>query len=314
MFPTILLLLAGYQIDAHSIIKVSDIAPSLPATSRVEEDRFDEIINRFILADTGKLKGDIARKAVADFDNLKKSAIPALIRGLDRAARINHSCPILIIGKKLSRFLLTSNDPILLDYARDELQSAASGTIHATAVQNLRVQLMLRKNSLDRIPLQPQSLALMPTPGLIALVGAENGERKKSVIAELAKRDGREVLLALARSANSSDPSVKTVSRSSLDKYLSRQSISVIKETMTEPGVESRRSAIRVAIKNRQLVTNIIDCIVDENADVRSEARAALLHIADKVDFGPVPRATKSEQEVAQKKWRAWWDKQNERK
>src|SRR3954453_17342179 len=76
----------------------SAIAPSLPALTREEEDKLDDVIDRFILADTGRLKGPEGRKAVQEFEALKSEAIPALIRGVNKAARINHSCPVLMIS------------------------------------------------------------------------------------------------------------------------------------------------------------------------------------------------------------------------
>jgi hypothetical protein len=315
MLAILLLLTAGYDPDAKTKPKVSDYAPSLPPTTRADEDRFDAIIDRFILADTGKLKGAEARKAVDDFDALKADAIPALIRGYNKAARINHSCPTLMIRKKLTPMLLSSQDPVLLEFARDELEGSTRGTPHASTVQAFRFQLLLRKNALERLPLPPKSLEGLATAGLITLAGAEKGERRKTVLAELGKRDGRDAMLALARAANSPDALTKAAARDALDAHLARQSESSIKEAMTDVGVELRKSAIRVATGNRDLVVYIIERLADERADVRADARAALVKVAaGKEDFGPGPKATKAEQQAAQKKWRAWWDKQTEEK
>ncbi len=71
--------------------KASAIAPSLPALTIEEENKLDELIDRFIQADTGKLKGDAGKKAIRDFEGLGREAIPALIRGLNKAAGIEHS-------------------------------------------------------------------------------------------------------------------------------------------------------------------------------------------------------------------------------
>src|SRR5262245_24587783 len=92
-------LLALGAADKDAPFKRSVIAPSLPAVTKEQEEEFDRIINRFILADTGRLKGAEARKAVKEFEALKPEAIPALIRGLNRAAMIEHSCPVTVIAK-----------------------------------------------------------------------------------------------------------------------------------------------------------------------------------------------------------------------
>src|SRR5947208_7741288 len=59
-----------------------------------EEAKLDEIINAFILHDTGMRYNP---KAVAALRNLGPEAIPALIRGLNRAATMSHSCPVSML-------------------------------------------------------------------------------------------------------------------------------------------------------------------------------------------------------------------------
>src|SRR6266478_5100238 len=83
--------------------KPHPLAPSLRATTEEEEDKFDQIIDRFIEYDTGKLKGPEAKKALEDFLKLPPEAVFALIRGLNKAAAINHSCPALVIGRASCR-------------------------------------------------------------------------------------------------------------------------------------------------------------------------------------------------------------------
>src|SRR3954462_5425296 len=84
----------------------SPYAPSLPALTKEEEARLDEVIDRFIQYDTGRLRGEDARRALRDFEKLGPEAIPALIRGVNRAAEIQHSCPVVVIARKLNRLLM----------------------------------------------------------------------------------------------------------------------------------------------------------------------------------------------------------------
>src|SRR5262245_46923238 len=97
------------------------LAPSLPETTDAEEDAFDLIIDRFIEADVGRMKGPDAKRAVTDFQRLPPEATFALIRGLNKAAKIDHSCPAVTIARKLSGTLRTTRDPMLLDYARENV-------------------------------------------------------------------------------------------------------------------------------------------------------------------------------------------------
>src|SRR5262249_51653349 len=137
--------------------KPSPIAPSLPALTKEEEAKVDEVIDRFMQADVGRLKGAEARKAVEAFEKLGPEAVPPPLRALDRAARIKHSGRVLTISKKLTRLLTASDDPALLEFARDEI--GADGSLrrspHAAVLADLRVRCMLRKNALARRPAPP---------------------------------------------------------------------------------------------------------------------------------------------------------------
>src|SRR5262245_20447441 len=70
-------------------------APTLPLLTKEEEDNLDAVIDRFILADTGQTKGEEAKAAVKEFNALGPEAVFALIRGLNRAAVADQSCPTL---------------------------------------------------------------------------------------------------------------------------------------------------------------------------------------------------------------------------
>jgi hypothetical protein len=114
-------------------------APSLPETTKEEEDKFDKIIDRFILADTGKLKGPEHKQAMEDFEKLPAESIFALIRGMNKAATINHSCPALVIGKRLHKQLRTSNDIDLLTFSRQNIGAGVERSQHADAIKDLRL-------------------------------------------------------------------------------------------------------------------------------------------------------------------------------
>src|SRR5688572_30752368 len=83
---TILLLVAVARADEPR--KPHPFAPSLPELTEEEEKKLDGIIDRFILYDIGQLRGEEGQKAVREFAKLGPEAIPALIRGINRAAAI----------------------------------------------------------------------------------------------------------------------------------------------------------------------------------------------------------------------------------
>jgi hypothetical protein len=107
--------------DTKEKPKHSPYAPSLPYLTKEEEEKIDEIIDRFMLYDIGRLQGEAARKALKDFKDLGPEAIPALVRGLNRAATIEHSCPVVVIAQKIGKLLGTSEDRELLEFVRDSV-------------------------------------------------------------------------------------------------------------------------------------------------------------------------------------------------
>lgn len=84
--------------------------------SHSERDRLDNIVDRFIEFDIGRLRGQAGRRAHEEFMRLGPEAIPALVRGLNKAARISASCPIGVISSKLSSEVAAANDPDMLRY------------------------------------------------------------------------------------------------------------------------------------------------------------------------------------------------------
>src|SRR5262245_9925225 len=119
-------------------------APSLFETTKEEEAKFDKIIDRFILADTGKLKGPEHKQAMEDFEKLPPESIFALIRGMNKAAAIDHSCPALVIGKRLHKQLRVSNDVDLLTFARENIGAGVGRSRHADAIKDLRLAIAKR--------------------------------------------------------------------------------------------------------------------------------------------------------------------------
>src|SRR5438874_2140287 len=139
------------------------IAPSLPVLTREQEARIQLAIDRFILADIGVLKGEEARAATLSFEALGMESVPFLIDGINRAAQMNQSCPVLTIGKKLQKLLNATEDQELLEYAVDNIGAGVRQTQYGRALEDLRLQARLRKNYLARRPPPVKTPKTMPT-------------------------------------------------------------------------------------------------------------------------------------------------------
>ena len=174
--------------------------------TKEEEDKLDDLVDRVIQADTGRLSASEAKKVLKEFNALNVDALPALIRGVNKAAKMEHSCPVLVISKKLDSLLLKTTDPKMLEFARDEIGAGVGRTRHAGVLQNLRVRAMLRKNALARQkPPAPRGPRSLSTGELVKAAGTVRGPRLKALLVELEKRPGKEALGGLAVAAASYD-------------------------------------------------------------------------------------------------------------
>lgn len=153
---TVSLLLATDPIkppsEGDSKPKPSPFAPSLPELTDEQEKKLDAIIDRFIEADTGKLTGSEAKKAFEDFKNLGPEAFFALVRGLNKSANIDHSCPAVTIARKLNSQLIRSEDTELLQYARENIGVGVKTSKHLGVLRDLKMNATTRQNSVKNQP------------------------------------------------------------------------------------------------------------------------------------------------------------------
>lgn len=111
-----------------------------------EEERLDEIIDRFIRYDTGLSRDYKSRE---ELDALGPEAIPALIRGINRAARMSHSCPVSVLHRKLKSLLRSVDDERTLRFAYDNLGAGVGRSPYHSLLQDLKLTIILRRRELD---------------------------------------------------------------------------------------------------------------------------------------------------------------------
>jgi hypothetical protein len=316
MTPTLLTIALAVALSANPAPddaprKPNPLAPSLPLLTSDEENHLDKVIDRFMLADTDQLHGDEAKTAFADFYKLGPEAIPALIRGINRAAIREQSCPTLVIAKKLRTMLLATDDQELLEFARDEIGAGVERSRHKNVLQDLRVLCMLRRNALMRLEEKTgiKSPRKMATAELADAAG-DNGPRVKPMLLELAQRKGPDVMRGLATAAGSDDKEVRQLGRDLLDKHLERQGIEFIQKQLKDDRAQVRQSAARSAAKYVSLGEDLIRLLGDSDRDVGDAAHQSLVAISGGADYGPSTSA-KMDVDAARKKWQSWWDKEH---
>jgi hypothetical protein len=305
--------------------KQSAIAPSLHELTDEEEEALDQIVNRFIDADIGKLRGDEVKKAKKEFEKLDLDAVPALIRGLNRAAKIEGSCPAVLIAEKLTKLLAGSEDPELLEFAHENIGLEVGNSRHAGVLQKLRVACTLRKGELARrgvaagTPAKEtsgeKSLRSLTVGELAEAAGKERGAPLKKVLTELSQRKGSEAVSVLGTAvAAAYDSDDRKTARELLDRSLSRQSADVLKECFKNDRAEVRAAAARAAAeKGVKFGKELIDLLADDDVAVRQAAHQALVTLNRGKDLGPDAKADAPERKEAIARWREWWSAQNSR-
>jgi hypothetical protein len=306
---TLAVLAAGGDPSPAKPREPNPFAPSLPLLTDEEEAHLDEVIQRFIQYDTGQLGGADAKKARQDFDKLGPEAIPALIRGLNDAARIEHSCPAVTIAKKLARMLAATDDTELLQYARENIGLGITQSRHMAVLRELRTACMLRKNYLARLAASgPKVPRTMTTAELAEAAGSERGPRLKQVLTELEQRRGDEPIHALGVAAASYEGDVRDLARDLLLSNLTRQGAAVVKGKLRDDPPEVRAAAARaVGRKFPALGGDVIDLLNDQDEGVREAAHQALLRLNKGTDLGPTEQASETSRADAVEQWRAWW-------
>jgi hypothetical protein len=298
--------------EAKEKPKHSPYAPSLPYLTKEEEEKLDEIVDRFMLYDIGRLQGQEGAKALKAFRDLGPEAIPALVRGLNRAAAIEHSCPVVVIAQKINRLLAASDDEELFEFVKDNIGSGVGRTRHAGVLQDLRFAVSQRKNALGRRAAAsgPKSPRGMSVAELSEAAKTEGGVRLKSILSELERRRGSEVLEGLAKATEHYDREIQKHGRDLLVRHLSRQTEAVVKEKLNDERLEVRIAAIRAAVRMPRLTGDLIDLLGEDKDEIRAAAHEVLVKISRGQDFGPSASDGKEKIDEAQTKWRSWLSRQ----
>ena len=86
-----------------------------------ELNRTDTAVEQFIQYDIGRLTGTHGQQVQLVFNRLGTESIPAVVRGLNKAAILSQSCPTIVLRSKLKSLLQQSNDTSMLELAIDHL-------------------------------------------------------------------------------------------------------------------------------------------------------------------------------------------------
>ncbi|HZT83433.1 MAG TPA: HEAT repeat domain-containing protein, partial [Gemmataceae bacterium] len=183
----------------------AEAAPKeVPKATPEREALYDRAVQRFILYDVGRLRGLEGRRAALDFETLGPDAIPALVRGLNRSATLDASCPVMAISDKLAALLARCNDQELLAQVRDAIGKDVGPTPYAAYLTALKQSCAERvKKSQDHLKAR--------VPQLTAALKSNDAavRRKAANSLGLAGGDAKAAVPALVEALKDDDPQVR---------------------------------------------------------------------------------------------------------
>ena len=128
--------------ESTTVVAVNSIqrlSPEVPVPPDPRRHKYDKIVDDFIAFDIGQLRGAAGKAAMRRFSQLGSDAIPALVRGLNKAASIHASCPVGVIAGKLVLTLQKTQDRSLRQYAIDKVgQDVPVTAPHFSRLQALK--------------------------------------------------------------------------------------------------------------------------------------------------------------------------------
>lgn len=277
------------------------LAPCLPRLTKAESDKIDAVIDRFILADIGKLKGAEAKKALDDFKGLGPEAIFNLIDGLNRAADMESSCPAVIIAKKVGGILTTTGDIELLSFAKENIGAGVTAKRHLNVLKDLQFNILLRKNTVQRQNAAAAAkVSAMSMNELESAISKGRGSLLKSLLTEAEKRLGPKSAELLIMGLANADVEIVKLAKGLLAKNLQRQNVDTLKMMLKHENRDVRIIAINaVGAKKMKLGNELIGLLESGDSEVARAAQRALVQLSGGADYGD---------DVT--RWRDWWAKQ----
>jgi hypothetical protein len=320
MSATLFLAAVTTLVPAEPVREPNPLAPSLPRLSKKEQARIQEVIDRFIKYERGQLPASEKAKAIADFNALGPEATFLLIEGFNEAARVESSCAVIMIGAKLARILYASDDTELLQFARENIGAGGNARKHAVTVKDLRLGCAIRLGTVQREALLAGFRRGEKTPKQMSIrelanaAGSERGQRLRSVLIELERRPGPEVLNTLGAAAASYESADQQLARGLLLRHLSRKSQTAVRDALKSDQPEVRAMAARVVVSRRlPYGAEVIELLNDKESVVQQAAHQALVQLSRGRDFGPAPTASEAQRADAVRQWQEWWSQQARR-
>ncbi|MBS0208248.1 MAG: hypothetical protein JSS27_04765 [Planctomycetes bacterium] len=307
----------------------ADKKPAAKAPAKSKPDQYDVIVNKFIDYDVGRLRGQAGWEARDAFSRLNTTdAIPALIRGLNRAVEINNSCPVMVIASKLQQLMMKADQATLRD-ALASLETTTANKPFGNYLASMRQ--MLENVSEGRNPHErreegsstmragdPAELRRRHTPverwseaDIRSAFTTEKGAKLLNLLEFLRKQPGDDSVRLLAEAVNLVSEDMKPTARGLLAQRLSEVTDDSLRQHLQSKNGELRAAAaMAVGYKASPLYRELAKAIRDGDSRVSANAHASLVKLLGE-DLGPREGSNVAERFDAAKRWETFLDERD---
>jgi hypothetical protein len=242
----------------------------VPRATREREALYDAVVQRFILYDVGRLGVLDGRQAALDFEALGPDAIPALVRGLNRSATLDASCPVSSISFKLGALLASCTDLELIAEVRDGIGKGVGPTPH-------QAYLMALKRNCDQHLKKSKELLKPRVPQLVAALKSKDTlERRKAAnTLGLAGAEAKAAVPALIGALKDADPEARGYAARALAAIGPPAVPALLKAAESSPDPQVRSLACLALGESRPTTDRITRALVAARDDPDPAVRAA---------------------------------------
>lgn len=288
------------------------LAPSLPTATKAENAAFKKTIDRLIDVEVKKGSAAAVREATRAVDELPPEAIFVLVDRFNYAASNEHSCPAVILAKKITNIVQRSGDAQLVSYVKENIGAGMAAKRHLGVMKDLQTACVVRGNQIRAtgIALQtglnrpPASMSLADLSGAVSKVPAA---KVPLFLAEAEKRKDPLKLDVLAIAAERKEKDVQTLARGMIKKQADDASDSDLRKMLEHKRTEIRKAALTSA-ESRGISWGeaIVDRTLDEDATIRRAAYDALVRFNQGTAVAPWDDSSPGHHVLAAEKWREW--------
>lgn len=291
------------------------LAPSLPTPTKAEIAAYRKVVDRLIDVEVGNGSPTAIKEATRAVELLPPESIFVLVDRFNFAADNEHSCPCVVLGRKIAQIVGRTNDLDLVSYVKENIGAGVSAKRHRGTLKDLQVACVIRRGQIGAQAMAfksgaERSPASMTNAELSGFAAKLPPAKLPMLLAEAAKRKDPVKLDVLGVAAERTEKDVQTLARGMIRKETDAAKDAELRKLLTHSRAEVRKAAVASA-EARGIAWGepIIDRLNDDDAGVRRAAFDALVRFNRGTAVAAWDDSSPGYRVQAAERWRAWLKK-----